>query len=216
MRIFTIGDIHGNVVLLKKILKKVNFDYNEDKLIILGDIVDRGKHSKECIEELTKIKNKVFVIGNHDARFQKWLIHGGMHLIWRIGGGQATLRSYGGKHKVPNHHREFLLTGVPYHIENNCMFVHGGFQPKKKLEDHTPHNFYTNRTLIGFAKKKRIPKFDHVFVGHTTTQFVGLGAKKPLTYHNLTLLDTGAGYFFGRLTLMDIFTREYWQVGRRE
>ncbi|TAL56731.1 MAG: serine/threonine protein phosphatase [Nanoarchaeota archaeon] len=215
MRTFAIGDIHGNYELLKKVLGKANFSYEDDKLIILGDIVDRGKYSKECIEELTKIKNKVFIIGNHDARFQKWLIKGGMHLIWLVGGGQATKRSYGGKHKVPEHHKEFIESGIPYHVENNCLFVHGGFHPEKKLEEQTPHTFYTNRSLIYYAKKQRIPTYDHVYVGHTTTQFVGLRAK-PLTYNNLTLLDTGAGYFFGKLTLMDINSGEYWQAGRRE
>ena len=216
MRTFAIGDIHGKYNLLKKVLRKAEFNYDKDKLIILGDVVDKGKNSKECIEELTRIKNRIFIIGNHDARFKKWISQGGMHLLWRIGGGQSTLRSYGGKHKVPKHHKEFLEQGVPYHVENNKIFVHGGFHPKKKLEEQKAHTFYTNRSLVFYAKNHRIPKFDHVFVGHTTTQFVRPGARKPLTYNNLTILDTGAGYFFGMLTLMDVNTREYWQAGKRD
>ena len=127
MRTFAIGDIHGKYNLLKKVLRKAEFNYDKDKLIILGDVVDKGKNSKECIEELTRIKNKIFIIGNHDARFKKWISRGGMHLLWRIGGGQATLRSYGGKHKVPEHHKEFLAQGVPYYIgppKGGCFFLY--------------------------------------------------------------------------------------------
>lgn len=39
-RRFCIGDIHGAYLAFKQLLDDVNFDYENDKLISLGDIVD--------------------------------------------------------------------------------------------------------------------------------------------------------------------------------
>jgi serine/threonine protein phosphatase 1 len=40
-RLFTIADIHGCLEPLIELLEKVNFDFKNDKLIILGDVCDR-------------------------------------------------------------------------------------------------------------------------------------------------------------------------------
>lgn len=102
MREFVIGDIHGEYQKLIKCLKAVNFDYQNDKLIQLGDIVDRGPHSYHCIEELKLIKNLILIKGNHDECWfeglyvilfllgvitKKWsvmIIIGLMHLLLEI------------------------------------------------------------------------------------------------------------------------------------
>lgn len=63
-----VNDIHGNFHLLKRGLKKLKFDPTKDRLILVGDLVDRGKNSP-IAEEWIK-KDYVFsVIGNHDAMF---------------------------------------------------------------------------------------------------------------------------------------------------
>jgi len=63
-----VGDIHGNFHLLKKALKKVNFNPEVDRIIVAGDLVDIGQNSaiaKEWVE-----KDYFFsVMGNHDAPF---------------------------------------------------------------------------------------------------------------------------------------------------
>lgn len=67
MKTYTIGDIHGRHDALIEVFEKSKFNYDKDKLIVLGDIVDGGSQTKEVIEELLKIKNLIFVIGNHDC-----------------------------------------------------------------------------------------------------------------------------------------------------
>lgn len=67
MKRYAIGDLHGNYKALMQVLKKSKFDYKKDQLIILGDVVDGYSYSYEVVKELTKIKNKIFVIGNHDC-----------------------------------------------------------------------------------------------------------------------------------------------------
>ena len=53
---FVIGDIHGNFKALKEVLTLSGLDYDKDKLIILGDVCDGHNQTKECVDELLKIK----------------------------------------------------------------------------------------------------------------------------------------------------------------
>lgn len=47
MRTFTIGDIHGGYKALKQCLERSKFNYKEDHLIALGDIVDGWPETPE-------------------------------------------------------------------------------------------------------------------------------------------------------------------------
>ena len=71
MKRYVLGDIHGNFKALKQVLKRSKFDYEKDELIIIGDVVDGYSCSFEVVEELLKIKNKVFILGNHDCVDEK-------------------------------------------------------------------------------------------------------------------------------------------------
>ena len=68
---FVIGDIHGRSEALIQCLTKSKFDYDKDLLIVLGDIVDGGYNTYQVIEILLKIKNCIYVIGNHDCLDEK-------------------------------------------------------------------------------------------------------------------------------------------------
>ncbi len=212
MNTFAIGDIHGMYKQLKSVLQKSKFDYENDKLIILGDIVDKGTRTKECVDELLKVKHRVFVEGNHDTHFKRWIAGKHRRVAWRIIGGMATMRSYGKRAKVPIEHKEFFEKAQLYYVEEDLLFVHGGINPRKKLEEHEPNYFRNDRKLIKFAKKQQVPGYNHIFIGHTSTQIVKIGSRKPITYHNLTLLDTGASLPGGKITIMNVYSREYWQA----
>ncbi len=68
---YIIGDIHGNLQALQKILKIIN-DTNPNYIIFLGDIVDRGPHQLECLILVLILKilypKKYFLLrGNHET-----------------------------------------------------------------------------------------------------------------------------------------------------
>jgi serine/threonine protein phosphatase 1 len=64
-RDFFIGDIHGEYNLLIKLLKKVDFDPNIDRLFSTGDVIDRGPDSYKCLLE-TQEKWFYPILGNHE------------------------------------------------------------------------------------------------------------------------------------------------------
>ena len=222
---FVIGDIHGRLEALKEVLRTSKFNYQKDKLIILGDVVDGGYNTYEVVEELLKIKNKIFVIGNHDNFFLDHMKAGWAEEIWLQQGGCNTLNSYGAKTKegsnwdeksllditdlnIPVTHQEFFNKGVYYYIEDNMLFVHGGFIPKLGVKKTSKHDLVWDRDLINVARSGiYIPGYDRVFVGHTTTQTYGLAT--PSRFCNLIMMDCGAGWT-GKLAIMDIDTEEFW------
>ena len=74
MNIFAIGDIHGCLneltSLHKNILTHKKFDVKNDLIIYLGDYIDRGKNSKEVINQIIKLKDNniktICLMGNHE------------------------------------------------------------------------------------------------------------------------------------------------------
>ena len=94
MKRYVIADIHANAKALKQVLKRGKFNYKKDLLIVLGDIVDGFCGAYECVEELLKIKNIIYVIGNHDVWWMNHIETGWAEKIWLIQGGENTKKSY--------------------------------------------------------------------------------------------------------------------------
>ena len=104
MNIFAIGDIHGCLneltALHKKILTHDKFDAKNDSLIYLGDYIDRGKNSKEVINQILKLKNNkintINLMGNHDEFMIDFLFNKKNDIKnWINFGLDQTIRSYG-------------------------------------------------------------------------------------------------------------------------
>ena len=72
--IYAMSDIHGHLDILKSTLENVDLKENDNKLILLGDYIDRGDKSCETlyfIKELSeKFPNQVIpLLGNHEEMF---------------------------------------------------------------------------------------------------------------------------------------------------
>ncbi|MBR3834455.1 MAG: metallophosphoesterase [Lachnospiraceae bacterium] len=69
MSTYVMADLHGRFTELQKLLKKINFG-EDDKLIIAGDICDRGEENYAMLKWMeSKPANVEFVKGNHDEDF---------------------------------------------------------------------------------------------------------------------------------------------------
>src|SRR5579884_2716074 len=73
---YAIGDIHGEVTLLRRLLALLPFR-EEDTLVFLGDYLDRGEDSVATILALRELKRShpkcIFLRGNHeDAWLACW------------------------------------------------------------------------------------------------------------------------------------------------
>jgi serine/threonine protein phosphatase 1 len=245
MKKFVIGDIHGNRKGLIQCLERSGFDYENDQLITLGDIVDRGPETYECIEELLKIKNRIDIKGNHDYIWEEW-IHTGNHRFGWSHGAISTVRSYcdysenemGFKkfikqgHKtlstnltradIPLSHINFFKNQNYYHVDNeNRCFVHGGFNRHESIEHQDEDILLWDRDLVMASKSfkqmkgqdykfKILDDFKEVYVGHTPT-IMWEGDTTPQFNAQIIMMDTGGAYPEGKVTIMNIETKEYFQ-----
>ncbi len=66
MRILIISDVHGNLPALEYVLEQ---ERDADLVISLGDVVNYGPWSNECVELLASLDNKVLLKGNHEEAF---------------------------------------------------------------------------------------------------------------------------------------------------
>jgi len=238
-RVFAMGDIHGAYQAMIQCLKRSGFDYQNDVLIQLGDVVDGYDEPYECVEELLKIKNLIAIRGNHDDWFESFLQTDFHPSYWNYGG-KATITSYL-KHAdkpvicfpsasgfktslnssdIPAAHRQFFQNQKLYYIddEQRC-FVHGGFNRSIPFDQQAQSIYYWDRDLWTDA----ITHQDHDILQQNFEKdtvfkevFIGhspttnWGTDQPMTRINITNLDTGAGHS-GRLTIMNISSKQYWQ-----
>lgn len=218
MQTFVIGDIHGELEKLKNILTQANFDYQNDQLISLGDVVDRGKNSYGVVEELLKIKNLVAVRGNHDDEWLNYL-KTSQSSLWSQGA-SATYFSYENALVKPEVHFSFFANQLPYYIDsNNNLFIHGGFNRHKLLTEQDEFVFYWDRDLFLAALSykemnqtehpfKIKQNFNKIYVGHTPTTY--WGKTTPIEAANIINMDTGCGKG-GLLTLLNLQTNQIFQ-----
>jgi len=233
MRTFAISDIHGNYPAFKSALDNAKFDYNNDKLIVVGDICDRGHYLVQVINELNKIKNLVLILGNHDYWFIEYLAcknnldYDNMNLsFWLEQGGTETVKA----HQSDNIVKEFYTNNkfLDYYIEDNKLFVHAGIDLDLSIEEHTQDYLIWDRTLYNkiiaaytASSYNNKPmkelcnklKYDELYIGHTPNLIRSTVFNNPFTIQvidKFILLDCGAGYpqYSGTIRMININTKE--------
>src|SRR5262245_7147881 len=101
-RLYVIGDIHGRLDLLDRLINALHQDAESFGggvlTATLGGYVDRGLNSRGVIERLVSNPfpgKYVALKGNHEALLEKFLQHPEIGDYWRDLGGLETLHSFG-------------------------------------------------------------------------------------------------------------------------
>lgn len=216
MRTFVLGDPHGAFKAIRQVLLAADFDYENDRLIVLGDIADGWKDVPNAIETLLKIKNLIYVLGNHDMWLMHWLEFGVRSNGWYEQGGQASIEAYLEHPDFPlisHKHLKFLKKCSHYFVdEKNRLYVHGGYRVGKPIEETDLRYATWDRDLWCMRnnsdmKRKTMMQFEKIFVGHTS---IWAYSHRPIFYGNTWFMDTGGGYE-GALSMMNVDTEEVFQ-----
>jgi bis(5'-nucleosyl)-tetraphosphatase (symmetrical) len=120
MAIYAVGDLQGCLDPLKCLLKQVKFNWEEDVLWLVGDVVNRGPDSLKTLRFLYKNRERVVsVLGNHD-----------LHLLAVASGLRKKSRSDTLDKILVAHDRDELLRWLRYrpmmHTEAGYTLVHAG------------------------------------------------------------------------------------------
>jgi bis(5'-nucleosyl)-tetraphosphatase (symmetrical) len=74
-RTICIGDVHGCLELLERLLGRVNYEPSSDVLVFVGDLVDRGPAPAGVVRFVRALQAKGpvrAVMGNHEDKMLRW------------------------------------------------------------------------------------------------------------------------------------------------
>ncbi len=215
-RVYAIGDVHGRADLLIALAEAIDEEIDAAKsegissrVILLGDLVDRGPDSAGVIDFAKKWskRHSVRILwGNHEEMFVKAFEEKDVLRHFLRHGGRETLMSYGMERKafsklslseiqqrmneaVPAKHRKFMSKFEDMVLVGDYLFVHAGIKPGVPLEEQKKRTLRWIREPFLSHKKSHGPVVVH---GHTITD-------EPVNAGNRIGIDTGA-YATGRLT----------------
>ena len=168
-----IGDIHGEVRLLNKLLEQV-VRFDPEEIIFVGDYIDRGPDSKQVIDRITKLDVPAHcLLGNHEMLLLDALENAGFgHRpveLWFYNGGETTLQSFGFNSFFsfqsdiePEYLRFFRNLKMNHEVhmtdQQRVMAVHAGVSPAIPLEDQM--NMKNYRDLNKYLQEHHIDPGD--------------------------------------------------------
>ena len=180
-------------------------------LICLGDVCDGWPEVSNCFDELLKIRNLTYLLGNHDLLTLNWISSNEISDVWLANGGESTMNCYA--QGVPISHRQLLEEAHSHHILNNKLFVHAGFLPEEPIKNQDSRILLWDRSLFLRAidnyinqSDQKLTSFDEVYIGHSPLSNYGIF--HPIQSGDVWMMDTGAGWS-GVLAILNIVTKEY-------
>lgn len=78
MRTLIYSDVHGNLPAFESMLKRVG---SCDRYISVGDLVNYGPWSNECVDLAMSLPNSTLLIGNHEEAFIRGFYPGNNELV---------------------------------------------------------------------------------------------------------------------------------------
>jgi serine/threonine protein phosphatase 1 len=137
MRLLAIGDIHGHTSALTALLDEI-CPSSTDKVVFLGDYVDKGPDVAGTLDLLSALSQKqdwIFLRGNHDQMMLDAYQDASTFAVWECLAGDDPLSSYGSGttaellRNVPDHHIRFLADRCcNFHETDFFIFVHAGIR----------------------------------------------------------------------------------------
>lgn len=201
-RFYAVGDIHGRLDLLQRLLSVLDTDC---PIVFVGDYVDRGEYSAQVLRHLQHLSTNAdrqvtCLMGNHEDMLLRFLGDPeGMAPMWWHNGGQQTLASYGiaTRGSGPDAASQIadklrLAIGQPMlgwlqdrpltWTSGNVTVVHAALDPAKPVDDQV-----SRVCLWGHPQFRRRRRKDGQWVVHGHTIVT-----EPMVENRVVSIDTGA------------------------
>jgi hypothetical protein len=210
-RTLIIGDVHGCDKELKKLLKEVQADPSQDRILFIGDLINKGPSSRG-VWELYREFQGTALLGNHEMSLLM-LADGKLHKHSKYL--DALHKDFGSSFD------EFVadVHGWPLWLEDHdLMLVHAGLVPGLHPDQTDPWHLVTIRTWDGegsdLKNEKNPPWFD-LYEGDDLVVFGHWAALGGLDRPKVIGLDTGCVYG-GELTCLILPERRFVRVKARK
>lgn len=208
-RTLIVGDIHGCYEEFMQLLKKASYDEKTDRLILVGDLINKGPSSLKTLEWVANEGCEV-VLGNHELGFLNYIENPNpkfevfRKLVSEMGDSLEEWVQWFKK--------------IPLYIEEDFIVVHAGIVPGYKLEETPAHLLTRIRTWDGHGEdlnSKMNPAWHELYEGEKVVIY-GHWAGQGLRVEDKTIgLDSGCCWG-GKLSLLHLETRDVFQVDAKE
>ena len=214
MKTFVVGDIHGRCAQLHNLLGMLPRDESTDKLVFLGDLIDRGPDVPGCVEHVLNLCNAnpeqvLCLRGNHEQMLLDFLDDESTLWMETATGGDRTFEQYTETplrlntdadfvaardliaEKIPTGQIEFFRQLPLYHEDDFALYVHAGLETGKHPCESSPHALLWTRDMDFYKSYRGKP----CVFGHTPTPFLPLrgrlGRHGIYVFHSSIGIDTG-------------------------
>ena len=210
MVVYVIADIHGNSRRFQSILAQIALQ-PEDKLYILGDVIDRHGNGIRILRQLMAMPNAHMLLGNHEYMMLRALNEPyepddqpnleECRFIWYRNGGDVTHRYWKRIRKTLRAEVIAYLKGLPLNLhitvgDRKFCLVHGApleaFQYNQDRRYPTAPHFAVWKRL---ESQDILPSDETLIFGHTPTKYYQ--SADPLRiYHGEGRIgiDCGSGF----------------------
>lgn len=197
---YILSDIHGNKEAFDTMLSQIDLQ-PEDHLYILGDVIDRGTHGIELLQQIRKMKNCSLLLGNHEYMMVNAFRHpDNLHLkyLWRNNGYMHTYDRFVDLTQEKQEDLLRYLESLPVQLEitvNRRRFILVHAAPQELLETENERCYDPKEFMVWhrLSKFSRMPARKNVIFGHTPTWKYH---KKPHIFHGKKMfaIDCGCGF----------------------
>ncbi len=168
-RTYAIGDIHGEYNKLQNLMfilgDKHALDLSKDKIIFMGDMIDRGLDSYPVLTYIKKLQeeyanNVVVLAGNHEHLMLDYHHCRDKWDLWGINGGHATrlsFKEHTGFKSCPDDIIEWLEKLPLFHKEKGFFFSHAPIPQDDYRRNPVLGDFFTKEELI-WSFSREVPE----------------------------------------------------------
>ncbi|WP_409305053.1 metallophosphoesterase [Peribacillus sp. SCS-155] len=217
MTTYYISDIHGYFDPFITLLSHVKFNPGSDRLIIGGDMINRGPDSAKVLEWVREnsaaYPDSIHVIlGNHEE-MMIWYMNNVSH-IWLEHGGIQTIRSFnqifGNGWEMAEDYAKWLETIPLLYVDDDAVYTHSGVSILHSYNQQPRNILWVERKELRSLDEEELSKWSNgkrIFRGHTPSSKV---SAKGIFVH----CDLGMGIFDSNtagLALVDIKENKYFR-----
>jgi serine/threonine protein phosphatase 1 len=205
MLTYAIGDIHGCLDLLTRLLRDIREHAGErdHRLVFLGDYIDRGPDSAGVLDHVRDLQARrpervICLKGNHEDMMLQAVDDPRRAFNWTANGGDAALASFGARSlgDIPEDIIRWVAALPTSFEDERRFFVHAGLQPGVPLSaQREADKLWIREPFLGM---------DHDFGRHVVHGHTPLVSGRPDVRRFRTNLDTAA--VFGGALTAGVFT----------
>ena len=197
--IYVMSDIHGRTDRFDSVMKQINLQV-DDRLYVLGDVIDRNGGGIALMFRLVKMPNAALLLGNHELMMRDCVVDGGDSEEWIMNGGMVTLMEYFNLIAKQKLRLWDYLRQLPIEAE---VQVNG----KTYLLTHSmPLNLCANQAEAVWERVEedtKLPEDKTLIFGHTPTVFYQDDDPMRIWYGNNRIgIDCGCSASSGRLACL--------------